>query len=115
MSRAKGSKSKAGVKVKVKAASAPKMRRKEIRVLDSMAEADQYDREYWWSRTPAERMRALEKLRQLKYGYGPGKPRPKFEPIVRVMKLGDDESKARVIYPKPRKHKKTNRRRKSGE
>ena len=55
-----------------------------------MKETGQYDREYWWSRTPAERMRAMERLRQLKYGYGPGKPYPKFEPIIRVMELGDE-------------------------
>jgi hypothetical protein len=91
------------------------MRRNEIRVFNSFAEADQADWEYWWSRTPAERMRALEKLRQFNYDYGRGKPLPKFEPIVRVLKLGEDESEARVIHPKPRKHKKTNRRRKPRE
>ena len=66
------------------------MRRTEKRASTSMKETGQYDREYWWSRTPAERMRAMERLRQLKYGYGPGKPYPKFEPIIRVMELGDE-------------------------
>ena len=42
----------------------------ELRVFGSMREADEADRRDWWSRTPEERMRALERLRQLNWGYG---------------------------------------------
>lgn len=31
-------------------------------------EADEADRKYWWSRSPEERMQALELLRQINYG-----------------------------------------------
>lgn len=31
-------------------------------------EADEADRKYWWSRSPKERMQALELLRQINYG-----------------------------------------------
>ena len=34
----------------------------------SFAEMDRERREYWWSRTPQERMEALEELRILNYG-----------------------------------------------
>jgi hypothetical protein len=30
-----------------------------LQTFDSMADADKADREYWWSRSPAERMREL--------------------------------------------------------
>ncbi len=59
-----------------------------LETFDSFAEADQADREYWWSRTPAQRLRALEELRQLNYGYGKGKPLPRFERVLRVVQLG---------------------------
>jgi hypothetical protein len=64
-----------------------KPRRANIESL-AFAEADQRDREYWWSRTPAERMRELERLRQLNYGYGQGKPLPRFQRILRVAQMG---------------------------
>ena len=68
----------------------PRRRRKmkmEIRQFNSFAEADQYDREYWWSRTPAYRMRALEQLRQHIWGYGNGKPFPRLERILRIVDM----------------------------
>jgi hypothetical protein len=46
------------------------------------------DREYWWSQTLEKRLRELERLRQLNYGYGNGKPLPKFERILRVADMG---------------------------
>lgn len=61
-----------------------------LKTFDTFAEADQADREYWWSQTPAFRLRALEELRQLNYGYGKGKPLPRFERVLRVVELGGD-------------------------
>jgi len=37
----------------------------------TLAEADQADRAYWRSRTPDERLAALELSRQIAYGYDP--------------------------------------------
>jgi hypothetical protein len=37
----------------------------------SLQEAEQADREYWRSRTPDERLAALELSRQIAYGYDP--------------------------------------------
>ena len=37
----------------------------------SFAEAEEADREYWRSRTPDERLAALELSRQIAYGYDP--------------------------------------------
>ena len=50
-----------------------------------MADADKADREYWWSRSPAERMRELERLRQLNWGYTKDKPAK----LVRVFRIED--------------------------
>jgi hypothetical protein len=36
-----------------------------------LAEADEADRAYWRSRTPEERLAALELCRQITYGYDP--------------------------------------------
>jgi hypothetical protein len=37
----------------------------------TLAEADRADLEYWRSRTPEERLEALELTRQITYGYDP--------------------------------------------
>ena len=37
----------------------------------TLAEADRADQEYWRSRTPEERLEALELTRQITYGYDP--------------------------------------------
>ena len=63
-----------------------------LEVFQSMEEADKADRECSWSLTPAQRLRELERLRQLNYGYGPGKPRLKFQRILRVAELGRGEA-----------------------
>ncbi|PIQ63955.1 MAG: hypothetical protein COV99_00015 [Bacteroidetes bacterium CG12_big_fil_rev_8_21_14_0_65_60_17] len=39
--------------------------------LSSFEEAQRDDRAYWWSRTPLERLEAMEKLRQMNYDYDP--------------------------------------------
>jgi hypothetical protein len=46
-----------------------KVERAEIKVFGSFAEADEADRQYWHSRTPDERLLALELMRQSAYGY----------------------------------------------
>lgn len=61
----------------------------EIREYKSFAEADQADREYWWSMRPIERLRELERLRQFNYNYGNGKPLPRFQRTLRVVELGE--------------------------
>ena len=40
-------------------------------VLSSFEEADQDDKTYWHSKTPQERLEALELMRQINYGYNP--------------------------------------------
>lgn len=41
----------------------------------SFAEADEEDRNYWHSRSPQERLEALEIMRQLNYDYDPATDR----------------------------------------
>jgi len=58
-----------------------------LQVFDSLADADKADREDSWSRSPAQRMRELERLRQLNYGYGKGKPTPRLERLLRIVDM----------------------------
>jgi hypothetical protein len=39
-----------------------------LEVVHSFAEAEERDRQYWWSRTPEERLSHMEVLRRLNYG-----------------------------------------------
>ncbi len=56
----------------------------------TMEEADRKNRRDWWARTPFERLRALEHIRQLNHGYyGKSKSRPKFQRVLKVTKLGE--------------------------
>ena len=48
-----------------------KVDRKMLSVLSSFEEADEVDKAYWHSKTPQERMAALELMRQINYGYDP--------------------------------------------
>jgi hypothetical protein len=64
-----------------------KKRRMTLVAFASPADADRADREYWWSRTPAARLRELERLRQINYGYGQGRPLPRFQSVLRVADL----------------------------
>jgi len=50
-------------------------------VFDSFAEADAATRAYWHSRTPEERLRHAQHLRQLNYG------RRATEPVQRVLEI----------------------------
>ncbi len=40
-------------------------------VMSSFEETDEVDKAYWHSKTPQERMAALELMRQINYGYDP--------------------------------------------
>src|SRR6266550_2792441 len=73
-----------------KNAKSPK-RRLQIRVFNSMQEADEADQKYWSSRTPEERLRELERLRQFGYGDGQGKPHPRVQRTIRVTKRGESQ------------------------
>jgi hypothetical protein len=61
-----------------------------VRSFHSFEDADNADRETWWSRTPLERMQALEFIRQLNYGYAGNKPGPKLQRVFRIAELGKD-------------------------
>jgi len=66
-----------------------------VRTFESFEDAERAEREYWWSRTPAQRLRELERLRQINYGYGQGRPLPRFQRILRVVSLEElDREKA---------------------
>jgi hypothetical protein len=65
-----------------------KKRRLSLVSFDSMAAADEHDRAKWLAKTPYARLRELERLRQLNYGYGQGKPLPRFQRVLRVTELG---------------------------
>ena len=45
--------------------------RKNFLCLSSFEEADAADKAYWHSKTPQERLEALELMRQINYGYNP--------------------------------------------
>ena len=46
------------------------------------------EKAYWLSKTPAERLEALELMRQMIYGYGPARDR--IQRILTVASLGED-------------------------
>jgi hypothetical protein len=83
------------IKTKESAAARAKRRRGwTIATYNSFAEADQANREYCWSRTPLERMQALEALRAMNHGYGKGKPLPRFESVLRDVNITSGEAAA---------------------
>ena len=53
-------------------------------VLSSFEEADEADKTYWHSKTPQERMAALELMRQINYGYDPATER-----LQRVLEIAE--------------------------
>lgn len=55
-------------------------------VFSSFEEADAADREYWHSRTPEERLEAVELMRQSAYGYDPATAR-----LQRVLEIAQLE------------------------
>lgn len=61
----------------------PKVDRTAYRVDSLSAESD--EKEYWKSRTPLERLAALELMRQINYGYDPATAR--LQRVFEVAKL----------------------------
>jgi len=60
----------------------------ELEIFDSFEEADEADRKYWLSKTPVERMQALERIRGMAWGYGSdAKSRPQFQRVVEIVEL----------------------------
>lgn len=53
-------------------------------VMSSFEEADEVDKAYWHSKTPQERMAALELMRQINYGYD-----PTTERLQRVLEIAE--------------------------
>jgi hypothetical protein len=52
----------------------------------SFAEAAEEDRTFWRSKTPEERLAALELLRQIHYGYDPATTR--LQRVLEIVELG---------------------------
>ena len=61
-----------------------RMDKKEFSVLSSFETADAADKAYWHSKTPQERMAALELMRQINYGYD-----PTTERLQRVLEIAE--------------------------
>lgn len=57
--------------------------KKEIRVFSSFEESDAEDRKYWHSKSPDERLSALELMRQSAYGY----ENPTTQRLQRVLEI----------------------------
>ncbi len=55
--------------------------------LDLFAEAETANRAYWHSRTPQERLAALELMRQKAYGYDPATTR--VQRVIEIVNLKD--------------------------
>jgi hypothetical protein len=51
-----------------------KVDRTKISIFSSFEESEKAEREYWRSRTPEERMLALEMMRRIAYGYDEDSP-----------------------------------------
>jgi hypothetical protein len=60
-----------------------KMDKKAISVTSLFEESD--EKEYWLSKTPQERLEALELMRQINYGYNPTTDR--LQKVLEVAKL----------------------------
>ena len=50
-----------------------KMNKKAFSVINGFKSED--DRDYWWRKTPLERLETLEMMRQIVYGYDPASQR----------------------------------------
>ena len=55
-----------------------------LSVLSSFEEADAADKAYWHSKTPQERLEAIELMRQINYGYN-----PTTERLQRVLEIAE--------------------------
>ena len=58
--------------------------KEEFSVLSSFEEAAEADKAYWHSKSPQERMAALELMRQINYGYD-----PTTERLQRVLEVAE--------------------------
>jgi hypothetical protein len=65
----------------------PRLDRSAVSIVSSFQDADRLDRESWWRLTPQERLQAMEFSRQVAYGYGNGKPLPRFQRVLEVAEL----------------------------
>ena len=45
------------------------------------------EKRYWWSKSPQERLEAMELMRQILYGYDPSTER--LQRVLEVVKLGE--------------------------
>ncbi len=68
----------------MRAIDAFKMDKEKFSVLSSFEEADAADKAYWHSKTPQERLEALELMRQINYGYD-----PTTERLQRVLEVAE--------------------------
>ena len=59
--------------------------KEEFSVLSSFEEADEADKAYWHSKSPQERMEALELMRQINYGYDPTTER--LQRVLEIVEL----------------------------
>jgi hypothetical protein len=55
--------------------------------VSSFAEAARAERAHWQSKTPEERLAALELMRQIHYGYDPSTER--LQRVLRVVEFGE--------------------------
>ena len=62
----------------------PRLDRSDSNVSFSSAEVESADRAYWHSRTPEERLAALELMRQKAYGYDPA---AKIQRVLEITQL----------------------------
>lgn len=70
--------------------SAPAGKRRTIRVFNSFEAAEDWELLYWGKKSWAERLRELESLRRLNYGYGEGRSAPRVQRVLRIAQLGED-------------------------
>jgi hypothetical protein len=64
----------------------PKMDKTHFSIIDM--DHDEDERSYWWSKTPTERLDALELMRQMVYGYGQNLPR--IQRVLEVAQFPED-------------------------
>ena len=62
-----------------------RMDKEEFSVLSSFEEANEADKAYWHSKTPRERMEALELMQQINYGYDPTTER--LQRVLEIVEL----------------------------
>ena len=61
----------------------------------SLTEAAVDDKKFWWSKTPEERLAAVELLRQIHYGYDPSTER--LQRVLAIAELDDLKANKRAM------------------